>query len=346
MSKAINPIFIIGRFRSGTSHFWNIFNALDNYCAWYEPLHPQLLSHIKYTDPKADHVNVEDYWANYRLLDDLTTFYQSNFGVNRLYLAKQDSWPELRHYIDFLISQSGNSHPVLQFNRMDLRWSWLKGFYPQAKTLYLKRNPIQLWYSQRKHTPKSSHNDESYIDAYELMQWSADLAADLPFLAPQKGRHGFFRFYVLYQLSIIMGTVKADVVIDLEEDVFNSDDYLVKLKTFGLNEEQLTEIQKYKSVPKKYEVTDTDLVVLSEIMTDVDLLLSESGLATGFGKISLSKIKQQNPDFWRRQQVDTQAVAGELLVAWHEAQTKQTEHLAKIKQLEAKLINSLKTKDE
>jgi len=346
MSPVKTPIFIIGRFRSGTSHFWNVFNALDNYCAWYEPLHPQLLSHIKFTQPKKDHVNVEDYWANYRILDDLPHYFQSDFGANRLYLTEQDSWPELRRYINFLISQSGEKKPVLQFNRMDFRWSWLNGFYPQAKTLYLKRNPVQLWYSQRKHIPAENHNNESYADAYELMPWCADLVSQLPFLAPQKGRHGFFRFYILYRLSVIIGVAKADVVIDLDEDVFNSDDYLVKLKAFGLSEQQLLEIQKYKSVPDKYEPSDIELAELCAIMTEVDLLLSESGLAAGFGQVPLSQIKQDNLGFWQRQQVDTQAVVNELLAAWHQAQSVQIEHLAKIRQLESKQIDNLQSEDE
>ena len=40
------PIFITGRFRSGTTLLWHTFNALDDYCAYYEPCHDNLLAHL------------------------------------------------------------------------------------------------------------------------------------------------------------------------------------------------------------------------------------------------------------------------------------------------------------
>lgn len=268
-----NPIFILGRFRSGTSHFWHIFNQLDGFRAWYEPLHPQLLSQIKYTAPKADHVNIKDYWSAYRTIENLSDYHAVRFGSQRLYLTARDSWPELRQYLDFLLAASGDNRPVLQFNRMDFRIQWLVNNYPAAKIVYLKRNPLQLWNSQRKHIPERHRDDESYADAYELMQWCADLAPIWPFLAPQPGRHAFYRFYLIYRLSVVLGQQYADVVIDLDEDVFNSDAYLNKLKAFGLDDDSLKKVHALKSIPKRYVISDQDLQELAEIMTEVDALL-------------------------------------------------------------------------
>lgn len=328
-----NPVFIVGRFRSGTSYFWHIFNQLDRFRAWYEPLHPQLPAQIKHTAPKADHVYIQDYWTAYRALDDLSSHHRIEFGSERLYLTAQDSWPELRHYLDYLINASGDRQPVLQFNRMDFRLPWLTGFYPHAQLLYLKRNPIQLWCSQRKHIPKINRNNESYADAYELMQWCADLAPLLPFLAPQKERHGFYRFYCLYRLSVLMGTYYADVVIDLDEDVFNSDNYLSKLALLDFNENELETARTLKHVPESYELPDQEVEILTAIMTEVDGLLETSGLAAGFAKHSLTEIKQQHADFWSQQTFNPSTVIAELTQSWHQEQMEKISLLAALNEM-------------
>lgn len=328
-----NPVFIVGRFRSGTSYFWHIFNQLDRFRAWYEPLHPQLPAQIKHTAPKADHVYIQDYWTAYRALDDLSSHHRIEFGSERLYLTAQDSWPELRHYLDYLINASGDRQPVLQFNRMDFRLPWLTGFYPHAQLLYLKRNPIQLWCSQRKHIPKINRNNESYADAYELMQWCADLAPLLPFLAPQKERHGFYRFYCLYRLSVLMGTYYADVVIDLDEDVFNSDNYLSKLALLDFNENELETARTLKHVPESHELPDQEVEILTAIMTEVDGLLETSGLAAGFAKHSLAEIKQQHADFWSQQTFNPSTVIAELTQSWHQEQMEKISLLAALNEM-------------
>lgn len=71
-------IFISGRFRSGTTVLWNIFNNLPQYKAWYEPLHTNLISQIQYVKPKEDHIGVDDYWKNYRNLKNLKNFISIN----------------------------------------------------------------------------------------------------------------------------------------------------------------------------------------------------------------------------------------------------------------------------
>lgn len=328
-----NPVFIVGRFRSGTSYFWHIFNQLERFCAWYEPLHPQLPLQIKHTTPKEDHVYIEDYWAPYRSLNNLSEHHSINLGSQRLYLTARDSWPQLRTYLDYLIAAGGDRQPVLQFNRMDLRLPWLTGFYPHARLVYLKRNPIQLWCSQRKHIAKDSHNEESYADAYELMQWCADLAPLLPFLAPQKGRHGFYRFYWLYRLSVLMGTHYADVVIDLDEDVFNSDNYLSKLALLDFNENELETARTLKHVPESHELPDQEVEILTAIMTEVDGLLETSGLAAGFAKHSLAEIKQQHADFWSQQTFNPSTVIAELTQSWHQEQMEKISLLAALNEM-------------
>ena len=48
----VHPIFITGRFCSGTTFLWNFFNWSKHYCAYYEALHEGLLESIQYINPK------------------------------------------------------------------------------------------------------------------------------------------------------------------------------------------------------------------------------------------------------------------------------------------------------
>ena len=93
MSTDKRPIFITGRFRSGTSFLWQLFDQLEGYCAWYEPLHPQLLTAIHYVTPKEDHVGVKDYWSAYRQHPSFANKYSSDFATQHVYLEAKKSVP-------------------------------------------------------------------------------------------------------------------------------------------------------------------------------------------------------------------------------------------------------------
>ena len=138
---------------------WQLFNQLDGFCAWYEPLHPQLLSCIEHVQPKADHVGIDDYWDTYRQHPIFSDSYHSEFAFSQLYLEANEEYPELELYINELIDLSGGLVPVLQFNRVDLRLSWLKAKFPKATIIHIKRNPLQLYHSQRKHIPNADKDN-------------------------------------------------------------------------------------------------------------------------------------------------------------------------------------------
>lgn len=82
----VHPIFITGRFCSGTTFLWNFFNWSKHYCAYYEALHEGLLESIQYINPKKQHNGVSNYWEEYHSLTDLTRFYSSTFAFERLTL--------------------------------------------------------------------------------------------------------------------------------------------------------------------------------------------------------------------------------------------------------------------
>ena len=115
---------------------WNLFNQLPQYCAWYEPLHTNLIKHITHVKPKKDHLGIDDYWHNYRSLNELSQYHKAEFGYDRLLLEKHEKHAKLTQYIEYIISQSKQKIPVLQFNRMDLRLGWLRNKFPNVRIIH------------------------------------------------------------------------------------------------------------------------------------------------------------------------------------------------------------------
>lgn len=306
-------IFISGRFRSGTSLLWHLFEQLDGYCAWYEPLHTELLTNIDVVRPKSDHKGVQDYWESYRKKPDFKQYYQPIFGHDRLYLSADQSWPELKKYLDHLISLSAPSVPVLQFNRMDLRLGWLKHYYPEAMMVHIYRQPIPLWFSCRKHLSMSGQRDESHPDAYDLMQWSASLSELFPMLCPKSGRHSYYRHYFIYVLSRLMAQSYADYSFSLEQDVFESSHMLDKLSELcSLNTEQKNRLEKLIHVPEPLNTGD-DLQELTAIQENVDEMLQDTGLANYFPGATPNQIRSLHADYWQQFKIETDQLVSEIL---------------------------------
>lgn len=316
MPTKTRPIFITGRFRSGTSFLWQLFNELEGFCAWYEPLHPQLLQAIKHTVPKEEHVGVTDYWETYRNHPRFDKYYTKQFATEYMYLEAQQRDPQLKIYIKHLIELSGDDVPVLQFNRVDFRLHWLRFHFPDAIIVHIERNPIQLYESQRKHIDQEFRHQADYWDAYELAQWSYALHDVFPFLQSEDAsQHAFYRFYSLYQLSKTMAKVHADVSINLDVDVFQSEVFIQKLnQVIPLNRKQKQSIRNRVHVPKLSEFDQTNSAHLVEIMTDVDLLLADAGLLDNFGQKSLHAIKFLYADFWQKYENQASGVEQLLLI--------------------------------
>ncbi len=335
MSK--NPIFITGRFRSGTSFIWQLFQQLDGYCAWYEPLHPQLLSAIEHVEPKQDHVGIDDYWQTYRQHAEFKAAYSMQFATQQLYLEATDEYPELEAYIQQLIDLSGSDTPVLQFNRVDLRLAWLRAKFPAAKIIHIERNPLQLYHSQRKHIALAHRDEAHYWDAYELMPWCHALAQQLPFLLSTEYRHAFYPFYALYQLSKLLAVQFADVTINLDTQVFHSDAFIQQLSTVvALTEAQKTQIKSMSHVPELPVFDDALTSELAAIMTAVDVHLTATGLVDEFGLKPLRSIKQRHAAFWPAGQNHAQSTAA-LLLNINQLNSELTRILAENKSLKAQL---------
>ncbi len=331
------PIFITGRFRSGTSFMWQLFNQLDSYCAWYEPLHPQLLSAIKHVDPKQDHVGIDDYWQTYHLKPEFKATYSMQFATQKLYLEPADEYPELEAYIRQLIDLSKPDIPVLQFNRVDLRLSWLKAKFPEAKIIHIERNPLQLYHSQRKHIDEVHRDAAHYWDAYELMPWCYALQQQFPFLLSPDSKHAFYQFYTIYLLSKRMAVEYADVSINLDTQVFQSDEFINQLAgIIDLSAAQKAQIKSMTQVPD-LPVFDAGLTnELAAIMTEVDLKLTAAGLMDEFGVVDLASIKSNHQPFWQGFDGATKSTT-DLLLNINQLNSELTRILAENKRLKDQL---------
>jgi hypothetical protein len=310
-------IFISGRFRSGTSMLWNLFNHLPQYCAYYEPLHPNLLSHIKHVKPKQDHVGIDDYWGNYSNLNDFNKYYSTKFGQQNLYLEKHEKWPELERYIRFLIESSGEKIPVLKFNRMDLRLSWLKNTFPNATIINIDREVFPLWISTRKHLKSDvEKNNESHPDAYDLLQWSVDLAAKFPMLKCEKNRTSYFRHYFIWKLSSLLAKSHADIHLSLENDFFNSSNGINLLaKKLNWDDSQKNKVKQLIQLPKSIENKIIKDNLYSDIESNIDQLFMKLGLTKLFPSSPLEEIKIEYKNDWAKYPIDNQVIIQELLDA-------------------------------
>ena len=335
MSKS--PIFITGRFRSGTSFLWQVFNELEGYCAWYEPLHPQLLSAIKHVKPKCDHVGINDYWQSYRDKPEFESAYSMQFATKQLYLEAEDEYDELEAYINCLIDLSETEVPVIQFNRVDFRLPWLKAKFPEAKIIHIERNALQLYYSQRKHIDLMHRDEAHYWDAYELMPWCYALQPQFPFLISTDIDHAFYSFYMIYQLSKLMAAEHCDVSITLDSQVFQSNKFIDKLASVvDLSNVQKAQIKSLKHVPD-FPVFDEEFIDgLAEIMTAVDLKLSAAGLIDEFGVVALERIQSKRLTFWQGLDNSVQPSAA-LLLNINQLSGELTRVLAENKQLKEQL---------
>jgi len=309
-------IFISGRFRSGTSMLWNIFNQLPQYCAYYEPLHTNLLSHIKHVKPKQDHLGIDEYWQSYSELNNLENHYSPKFGQKRLYMEKHDKWNELEQYIRFLITSAGEKTPVLQFNRMDLRLSWLKNTFPESTIIHINRESFPLWASSRKHLKETEKDNESHPDAYDLMQWSADLADGFPMLQNELNRSSYFRHYFIWKLSYLLANSHADLLLSLENHFLNTTTGIDQLsKKFSWSEEQTNNVKELIQKPKSVHNPIVKDKYISEIEKSTNNMFKSLGLLKLFPSSPLDEIKLEYKKQWERYPYNPEIVTKELLDA-------------------------------
>jgi Sulfotransferase family len=215
------PIFITGRFRSGSTLLWNIFRHLPGCTAFYEPLNER-----RWFDPSsrgdridATHRGVDDYWREYEGLGHLSQWYRENF-INRSLYMDAAAWdPDLYRYIAALI-EAAPERAVLQFNRVDFRLAWLRTNFPGVRLIHLYRHPRDQWCSSLvdpTRFPRTGTVAEFEAhDHFYLLSWARDLSYQFPFLDPRSAEHPYDLFYMIWRLSYLVGRRECDASVGFE----------------------------------------------------------------------------------------------------------------------------------
>jgi len=275
-SSTKNLIFITGRFCSGTTFLWNFFNCSENYCAYYEPLHPGLLASIQYITPKKNHQSVDNYWQAYTSLTELEKFYCPTFGFERLAMQADESHDSLKSYINYLSQNGGNKQVAIKFNRVDFRLPWVKENFPHAKIIHIKRNPRDSWKSSRAHLPLDAAKDMFQFNAYELTQWVIALDEYFPFII-DTSTSSYHLHYFLAKLSEQFAHQNAHMTLNFEEDILkNFNGFIQKIfDTTGLNKENVAGYANERVIPKSKQYSAEEITWLENVEKECDEILGK-----------------------------------------------------------------------
>lgn len=205
------PVILLGRFRSGTTMFWNLFRGLPEYLCYCEPCHEHLIEAVRNPAVRLDptHLDVDDYWREYRSLDlrDLEDLWRPWFGRKRFCLGEREEADDLAAFLRYLCTGS-SARAVLKFVRFDFRASWLRSQFPDATIIHVVRNPRDLWTSS---VGRGSGRDDSSPLPDE--RWGSFVAygqAMAHELGVELAGHPYQWFYALWKLSFESVSSVAD----------------------------------------------------------------------------------------------------------------------------------------
>ena len=215
------PIFITGRFRSGSTLLWNLFRHVDGCTAYYEPLNERRWFDpaIRGSHTDETHRNVSDYWREYAGLERLRRYYREHWTTHALYMDATAWNPDMHRFVQALIDHT-SGRPVLQFNRVDFRLGWLRAQFPEAAVIHVYRHPRDQWVSTLMGDSfplDGTIRDFAAQDRFYLLSWARDLMHRFPFLDERTVEHPYELFYFLWKLSYLFGRAYAHVSVVFED---------------------------------------------------------------------------------------------------------------------------------
>lgn len=215
------PLFITGRFRSGSTLLWQLFRSMSGVTSYYEPFNQR-----RWFDPATrgthvdpTHINVTNYWAEFDGLTQLGALYDEEWTRRQLYMDAGAWNAPMQQYIQTLIDHAPG-RAVLQFNDVDLRLPWLRARFPDAEILHIYRHPRDQFCSTlpgrvSEMTSLQLRSFEQY-DGFYLLNWGRDLRYFFPFLTQDGDAHPYELYYQIWKLSYLSGRAYADQSICFE----------------------------------------------------------------------------------------------------------------------------------
>ena len=181
------PVFISGRFRSGSALLWNLFRHVPGVTSYYEPFNER-----RWFDPAArgdqvdqSHLGVTDYWVEYDGLAELGRFFDPQWKFRNLYMSSAAWNLPMQRYIETMMARA-RGRAVLQFNEVDFRLGWLRARFPTVPILHVYRHPRDQWCSTLLGAARSAAQcrlrEFAPLDGFYLMSWARDLRHTFPFL--------------------------------------------------------------------------------------------------------------------------------------------------------------------
>lgn len=215
-----DTIIVTGRFRSGSTLWWNLFRQATGTTSYYEPFNERRWFDADARGNRIDstHRGVDDYWREYDGLDELGRYYDESWIGRRIYMSAEAYHPAMLAYVETLIARA-HGRAVLQFNRIDFRLPWFRAWFPNAPIVHIYRHPRDQWCSTLAGAafgPERRLDEFQPFDAFYLRLWAEDLKHYFPFLTLDPGAHPYELFFEIWRLSLIFGQAYADVSVAFE----------------------------------------------------------------------------------------------------------------------------------
>jgi hypothetical protein len=255
-ARRADPVFITGRFRSGSTLLWNLFRNVEGCTAYYEPHNERRWfdPRMRGTHTDSTHRGVSEYWREYEGLEELGEYYREEWVDHDLSMGP-DFWdPRMRRFIEILIERAPG-RPIMQFNHVDFRLPWLRRNFPNATIIHLYRHPRDQWCSSlmgdvRRFPRDGDVTDFMPYDHFYLLRWARDLKYAFPFLDEKFTSQPYRLFYYIWRLSYVFGVSYSDHSLAFERIVDEPRRVLTELfGSIGLDRYDLAKVESLIAKP-------------------------------------------------------------------------------------------------